>query len=140
MDFTPTEEQQAVRGLAQQLLATATHPGLGVAGFDTDLWARLAEAGLLGLSRDLPLAVAAVLAEETGKAAGRVPVVPVLAALPSLTDQGPVGEVLAGTRLVVPALQADGWKAAVTVADRRLTGFQVPVACLSEATHASVCA
>src|SRR6476661_2951479 len=117
MDFTPTEEQQAVRGLAQQLLATATHPGLGVEGFDTDLWARLAEAGLLGLSRDLPLAVAAVLAEETGKAAGRVPVVPVLAALPALEDQSLVDAVLAGETLVVPAIGADGWKGGVTVTD-----------------------
>ncbi|MGB8650675.1 MAG: acyl-CoA dehydrogenase family protein, partial [Mycobacteriales bacterium] len=87
MDFTPTEEQQAVRGLVTDLLATATHPGPAVEGFDTDLWARLAEAGLLGLGvaeelggGGLPLAVAAVLAEEAGRAAARVPLVPVLAA------------------------------------------------------------
>lgn len=140
MDFTPTEEQEAVRGLAQQLLATATHPGIGVAGFDTDLWTRLAEAGLLGLSRDLPLAVAAVLAQETGKAAGRVPVVAVLAALPSLSDQGLVDQVLAGESLVVPALSADGWKGGVTASDGRLTGTQVAVAWASEASHAVVAA
>lgn len=140
MDFTPTEEQAAVRGLAQQLLATATHPGVGLEGFDTDLWARLAEAGLLGLSRDLPLAVAAVLAEETGKAAGRVPVVPVLAALPALEDAALVDEVLAGSRIVVPAIGADGWKGGVTATDGRLTGTQVAVAWAAEASHAVVAA
>ncbi|MFN2537041.1 MAG: acyl-CoA dehydrogenase family protein [Mycobacteriales bacterium] len=138
MDFTPTEEQEAVRGLAHQLLTTATHPGLGVAGFDADLWAKLAGAGVLGLSRDLPLAVAAVLAEETGKAAGRVPVVPVLAALPALQDQALVDAVLAGDRIVVPALQADGWRGGVTASEGRLTGTQVAVAWASEATHAVV--
>src|SRR5881275_2431536 len=132
MDFTPTEEQQAVRGLAQQLLATATHPGLGVEGFDTALWAKLAEAGLLGLSRDLPLAVASVLAEETGKAAGRVPVVPVLAALPALTDEALIARVLAGETVVVPALGANGWKAGVTAEGGRLTGTQIAVAWASE--------
>jgi acyl-CoA dehydrogenase len=140
MDFTPTEEQEAVRGLAQQLLATATHPGIGVAGFDTDLWSRLVEAGLLGLSRDLPLAVASVLAEETGKAAGRVPVVPVLAALPSLTDQALIEQVVAGEAIVVPALHADGWKGGVTATEGRLSGTQVAVAWASEASHAVVAA
>lgn len=147
MDFTPTEEQQAVRGLAQQLLATATHPGLGVEGFDTDLWAKLVEAGLLGLGAPeslggggLPLAVVSVLAEEAGKAAARVPLVPVLAALPALSDPALVADVLGGSRLVVPALRADGWKGGVTVADGRLTGSQVAVAWASEATHAVVSA
>ena len=88
MDFTPTEEQAAVRGLATDLFATATHPGLGVEGCDTDLYARLVEAGLLGLSvreelggGGLPLAVSAVVAEEAGKAAARTPALPVLVAL-----------------------------------------------------------
>ncbi|MCU1621705.1 MAG: putative acyl-CoA dehydrogenase [Frankiales bacterium] len=140
MDFTPTEEQEAVRGLAQQLFATATHPGLGVEGFDTELWAKLVDAGLLGLSRDLPLAVSSVLAEEAGKAAARVPLVPVLAALPALTDAALVEDVLGGSRLVVPALQADGWKGGVTATGGRLTGSQIAVAWASEATHAIVSA
>jgi alkylation response protein AidB-like acyl-CoA dehydrogenase len=140
MDFTPTEEQEAVRSLAQQLLATATHPGLGIEGFDTDLWAKLAEAGLLGLTRDLPLAVASVLAEETGKAAGRVPLLPVLAVLPALEDQAIVDEVLSGKRIVVPALQSDGWKGGMTVQGDALTGTQVAVPWASEASHAVVAA
>jgi acyl-CoA dehydrogenase len=151
MDFTPTEEQQAVRGLAAELFATATHPGLGIAGFDTDLWTRLVDAGLLGLSvaeelggGGLPLAVAAVVAEEAGRAAGRVPVVPVLAALPLLTDPALVGAVLSGTTIVVPAIGADGWTAGVT-AQRAgdgwaLTGTQLAVAWAREASHAVVAA
>ena len=65
MDFTPTEEQEAVRPLAAQLLATATHPDTGIGGFDEALWSRLVDGGLLGLAVDeklggggLPLAVA----------------------------------------------------------------------------------
>jgi acyl-CoA dehydrogenase len=147
MDFTPTEEQAAVRDLATQLFATATHPGLGVEGFDTDLWARLVEGGLLGLSvteelggGGLPLAVSAVVAEAAGKAAARVPVVPVLAALPLLEDADLVGRVLSGDAVVVPALGADGWKAGVTASDGRLTGTQLAVAWAAEASHVVVAA
>ncbi|MCU1603155.1 MAG: putative acyl-CoA dehydrogenase [Frankiales bacterium] len=142
MDFTPTEEQAAVGGLATDLFATATHPGLGVEGFDTDLWARLVEGGLLGLSvreelggGGLPLAVSAVVAEAAGKAAGRVPVVPVLTALPLLEDADLVGRVLAGDAIVVPALQADGWTGGVTATDGRLSGTQLAVAWAPEASH-----
>ncbi|MCW2600150.1 MAG: hypothetical protein JWM02_1979 [Frankiales bacterium] len=151
MDFTPTEEQQAVRGLAAQLFATATHPGLGVAGFDTDLWTRLGEAGLLGLSvaeefggGGLPLAVAAVVAEEAGRAAGRVPVVPVLAALPLLSDSPLLTAALTGSAVMVPAIGADGWTAGVTAVragDRwALSGTQLAVAWAREASHAVVAA
>jgi acyl-CoA dehydrogenase len=147
MDFNPTEEQAAVRGLATNLFATATHPGLGVAGFDTDLYARLVEAGLLGLSvredlggGGLPLAVSAVVAEEAGRAAARTPVVPVLSALPVLEDATLVAKVLAGEAIVVPALQADGWTGGVTAGGDRLTGTQVGVAWGTEASHAVVSA
>ena len=153
MDFTPTEEQEAVRGLATQLFATATHPELAQTGFDEALWAKLAEAGLLALpvaeelgGGGLPLAVAAVLAEECGRAAGRVPLVPVLAALPLLTaaQSDLVGRVVSGDAVVVPALQADGWGAGVTAEGSgdalRLTGTQLAVAWAREASHAVVAA
>jgi alkylation response protein AidB-like acyl-CoA dehydrogenase len=137
MDFTPTEEQQAVRDLAAQLFATATHPDTGIAGFDTELWQRLTDGGLLSLTvpesqggGGLPLAVATVVAEEAGRSAARVPVVPVLAALPLLTEQ------VEG--LVVPALAAEGWGAAVTLDEGRVTGTQVAVPWASKATHAVV--
>ncbi len=147
MDFNPTEEQAAVRGLATQLFATATHPGLGVEGFDTDLYSRLVEAGLLGLSvredlggGGLPLAVSAVVAEEAGKAAARTPVVPVLSALPVLEDAALIAKVLSGEAIVVPALQADGWTAGVTADGNALTGTQLGVAWGTEASHAVVSA
>lgn len=147
MDFTPTEEQVAVRDLATQLFATATHPGLALEGFDTDLWGRLVEGGLLGLSvaedlggGGLPLAVSAVVAEAAGKAAGRVPVVPVLSVLPLLEDADLVGRVLSGDAIVVPALHADGWNAGVTASDGRLTGTQLAVAWAPEASHVVVAA
>ena len=151
MDFTPTEEQHAVRGLAAQLFATSTHPGLGVAGFDTDLWAKLAEAGLLGLSVDgelggggLPLAVAAVVAEEAGRAAARVPAVPVLAALPLLSDPALIGAALTGATIIVPAIGADGWTSGVRATrdgqSWSLRGTQLAVAWAREASHAVVAA
>jgi 3-oxocholest-4-en-26-oyl-CoA dehydrogenase beta subunit len=153
MDFTPTEEQEAVRGLATQLFATATHPELAQTGFDEALWAKLAEAGLLALpvaeelgGGGLPLAVAAVLAEECGRAAGRVPLVPVLAALPLLTaaQTDLIARVVAGDAVVVPALQADGWGAGVTAEGSgdglRLSGTQLAVAWAREASHAVVAA
>jgi acyl-CoA dehydrogenase len=147
MDFTPTEEQAAVAGLATELFGTATHPGLGIEGFDTELWAKLVEGGLLGLSvredlggGGLPVAVSAVVAEAAGKAAGRVPVVPVLTALPLLEDAALVAAVLAGTAIVVPALRADGWNAGVTATDDRLTGTQLAVAWAPEASHVVVAA
>jgi alkylation response protein AidB-like acyl-CoA dehydrogenase len=147
MDFTPTEEQVAVRGLAADLFATATHPGLGVDGFDSDLYARLVEGGLLGLSvaeelggGGLPLAVSAVVAEEAGKAAGRVPVVPVLTVLPLLEDAALIASVLDGSAIVVPALQADGWAAGVVASGGSLTGTQIAVAWAAEASHAVVAA
>ena len=153
MDFTPTEEQDDVRGLATQLFATATHPELAQTGFDDQLWAKLAEAGLLALpvseelgGAGLPLSVAAVLAEECGKAAGRIPLVPVLAALPLLTagQADLIGRVLSGDAIVVPALQADGWGAGLTASGEgdalTVSGTQLAVAWAREASHAVVAA
>lgn len=151
MDFTPTEEEQAVRGLATSLFATASQPDPGVPGFDTALWSRLADGGLLGLcvaeelgGGGLPLSVATVVAEEAGRTAARVPVVPVLAALPLLTDAGLVAQVLAGTTLVVPAIGADGWGAGVTASRDAdgwvLSGTQLAVAWARQASYAVVAA
>jgi alkylation response protein AidB-like acyl-CoA dehydrogenase len=147
MDFTPTEEQDAVRGLATSLFATATHPGVGVEGFDTALWSKLADGGLLGLSvpeelggGGLPLAVAAVVAEECGRAAGRVPVVPVLSALSVLEDTALITKVLSGEAVVVPALAADGWTSGVLESGGALTGTQLAIAWADEATHVVVAA
>ena len=159
MDFTPTEEQEAVRGLATSLLATGTAAEVGLTGFDEALWARLGESGLLGMALPeevggggLGLAEACVVAEETGRAAGRVPVVALLTALPTLAASGRhadlVEQAIGGATLVVPALAEHG------VGDPRtpsvtakedgdgfmLTGTRVAVAWAREASHLVVSA
>lgn len=156
MDFTPTEEQAAVRELAARLLATGTAAEVGLAGFDAALWSRLGESGLLGMALPeevdgggLGLAEACVVAEEAGRAAGRVPAVPVLAALQTIAVSGGSlhGDLLrsavAAQSLVVPALaehgvgdplhpsvravrDGDGWT---------LSGTRVAVAWAREAAH-----
>ncbi|MDT7537872.1 MAG: 3-oxocholest-4-en-26-oyl-CoA dehydrogenase beta subunit [Actinomycetota bacterium] len=161
MDFTPTEEQTAVRDLAAQLLATGTPAEVGLAGFDQPLWARLGESGLLGMALPeavdgggLGLAEACVVAEETGRAAARVPVVHVLAALQTIaTTSGDrhadlLRSAVAGSAVVVPALaehgvgdplspsvratrDGDGWS---------LTGTRLAVPWAREASHLVVSA
>ena len=159
MDFTPTEEQEAVRGLATSLLATGTAATVGLEGFDEPLWGRLGESGLLGMALPeevggggLGLAEACVVAEETGRAAGRVPVLAALTALPVLASVGGHTDLLeratTGGALVVPALaehgvhdplrpsvrataDGDGWS---------LSGTRVAVAWAREASHLVVSA
>ena len=121
MDFTPTEEQTEIRDLAGRLLATGTAAELGLAGFDTALWARLGESGLLGMALPeevdgggLGLAEACVVAEETGRAAARVPAVHVLAALQTVAATSGdrhadlLRSAVAGEAVVVPALAESG--------------------------------
>ena len=57
MDFGFSEEQREVQGLAQQILSEqvtaeklARFDEYEETGFDRDLWAQLAEAGLLGVA------------------------------------------------------------------------------------------
>jgi alkylation response protein AidB-like acyl-CoA dehydrogenase len=97
MDFSLSEEQEATRDLARQILSDRmTHELLkeieaGGEGFDRDTWAELAKAGLLGIA--LPEEVAGSglgfvalcrLLEEVGRTVAPVPVLPtvVLGALP----------------------------------------------------------
>jgi alkylation response protein AidB-like acyl-CoA dehydrogenase len=161
VDFTPTEEQTEIRDLAARLLATGTAVEVGLAGFDEPLWARLGESGLLGMALPeevdgggLGLAEACVVAEETGRAAARVPTVHVLAALQTVaaTSGEQYADLLrsavAGQVLVVPALaeagvadplapsvratrDGDGWS---------LTGTRLAVPWAREAAHLVVSA
>lgn len=87
MDFALTDEQQAVRDLAAQVLADHCTPealraaeGGDSPGFDRALWAKLAEAGLLGVcvpedhgGLGLGLVELALLLEEAGRTAAPVP-------------------------------------------------------------------
>jgi len=87
MDFTTTESQQTVQALAAELLTDHCTPerlraveDSDSAGFDRDLWAKLAEAGLLGTvvpeehgGLGLGLVELSALLEEAGRAAAPVP-------------------------------------------------------------------
>lgn len=156
MDFTPSEEQTAIAEAATAVFATADPGQRALEGFDRALWGRVAAAGLLDVvlpgddSGDaLPLDVAAVVAQECGRVAGRVPAVPVLSALATLAAVGRAedGELLAaiaaGRSVVVPALTGPGcdasWLPTVTVtrADDgwECHGTQLAVAWAREASH-----
>jgi alkylation response protein AidB-like acyl-CoA dehydrogenase len=97
MDFGLTEEQEATRDLARQILTDrSTHGRLkeieaGGEGFDRDTWAELAKAGLLGIAlpedvggSGLGFVALCLLLEEVGRTVSPVPVLPtvVLGALP----------------------------------------------------------
>jgi alkylation response protein AidB-like acyl-CoA dehydrogenase len=117
VDFTRSEEQAAAAELAATLFATAEPAERGLSGFDTALWGRLAGADLLGIGTSaklggsgLGLAEASAIAEECGRAAARVPIVPVLAALGTLADLGDQHstDLLTGQAIMVPALAETG--------------------------------
>ncbi|MGB8650698.1 MAG: acyl-CoA dehydrogenase family protein [Mycobacteriales bacterium] len=93
MDFALTDDQQTVRDLAARLLSDHCTPEAlracedsDSAGFDRALWAKLAEAGLLGVcipeehgGLGLGLVELAVLLEEAGRTAAPVPLLAGLA-------------------------------------------------------------
>lgn len=106
MDFALTEEQEAVRDLARQILRESTPPErlreLETSGawYDMDLWQKLADANLLGLA--MPEEVGGggfgilelcLLLEEVGRHVAPVPVLPtaVLAGLP-IAEFGTAGQ------------------------------------------------
>jgi 3-oxocholest-4-en-26-oyl-CoA dehydrogenase beta subunit len=97
MDFSLSEEQEATRDLARQILSDrVTHERLkeieaGGDGFDRDTWAELTKAGLLGIAlpedvggSGLGFVALCRLLEEVGRTVAPVPVLPtiVLGALP----------------------------------------------------------
>ncbi len=91
MDFGFSEEQEAVRDLAKQILeGQVTHERLkeleaGEERFDRKLWQELANAGLLGITlpesvggADQGFLAVALLLEQVGHAVAMVPVLPTL--------------------------------------------------------------
>jgi alkylation response protein AidB-like acyl-CoA dehydrogenase len=97
VDFSLSEEQEATRDLARQILSDrVTHERLkeieaGGEGFDRETWAELAKAGLLGIAlpedvggSGLGFVALCRLLEEVGRTVAPVPVLPavVLGALP----------------------------------------------------------
>ncbi|MEU6990706.1 acyl-CoA dehydrogenase family protein [Streptomyces sp. NPDC046465] len=76
MDFTPTEEQAAARGLAGEIFADlATPERLAAAGTgsDAELWSSLCAAGLPGAVEDIGLLGLVLLLEEQGRVTAQVP-------------------------------------------------------------------
>ena len=161
MDFTPTEEQAEIRDLASRLLATGTAAEVGVAGFDEALWSRLGESGLLGMALPeevdgggLGLAEACVVAEETGRAAARVPVVHVLSALQTIAAASGdahadlLRSAVAAQAVVVPAFAEQGTTDPLTPSVRAtrsgdgwtLSGTRLAVAWAREAAQLVVSA
>ncbi len=105
MDFNYTEEQEAVRGLAEQIFTDrSTHERLkeveasaGPLGpFDRELWAALGEAGLLGIGlpeedggAGLDFVAVCLVLEAAGRSAAQVPVVETMAyAAPAIARFG----------------------------------------------------
>ncbi|MER5708944.1 acyl-CoA dehydrogenase family protein [Streptomyces sp. NPDC042898] len=146
MDFTPTEEQEAVRELAARIFGDlATHERLAAAGTGTDaeLWKALCAAGLPGAVEETGLLGLVLLLEEQGRTTAQVPlaascVYGILAVarhgteeqrarlLPGLRD---------GTTVVTGALPATG---GVAVREGRLGGSVDWVPWLRDATHVLV--
>src|SRR5437870_7216925 len=129
MDFSLSEEQEATRDLARQILSDReTHEHLkeieaGGEGFDRDTWAELAKAGLLGIAlpedaggSGLGFVALCRLFEEIGRTVAPLPVLPtvVLGALPiaqfgtdAQKQQYPPG-VVAGDTVLTSALVETG--------------------------------
>ena len=97
MDFSFSEEQEAIRGLAQQILEAEVTPerlkevGAGTERFDRHTWEQLAKANLLGLSlpedaggSGLGFVETCLLLEQVGRTVALVPVLPtvVMGAMP----------------------------------------------------------
>jgi alkylation response protein AidB-like acyl-CoA dehydrogenase len=97
VDFSFSEEQEAIRGLAQQILEAEVTPerlkevGAGTERFDRRTWEELAKANLLGLSlpadaggSGLGFVETCLVLEQVGRTVALVPVLPtvVLGALP----------------------------------------------------------
>src|SRR4051812_26032119 len=110
MDFSLTDDQEALRGLARQILSEgATHDRLkelessGWSVFDRELWRRLADAGITGIAvpeaqggGGLGFLELATVCEEVGRTVAPVPAVATLVAAYALARHGAGQQVLAG--------------------------------------------
>ena len=130
MDFSYSEEQEAVRELADRIFDDlATHERLRALEqqeadrFDADLWAELANAGLVGIAvperlggGGLGFVAAALVCEAAGRTAAYVPAVETVATgAPAIAEFGTAAQhdawlpgVIAGTAVVTTALAEVG--------------------------------
>ncbi|MGW2300530.1 acyl-CoA dehydrogenase family protein [Streptomyces sp. NPDC001809] len=146
MDFTPTEEQAAARGLAARIFADlATHERLRAAGTgsDAELWKALCAAGLPGSVEETGLLGLVLLLEEQGRVTAQVPfaatcVYGILAVARHGTDEQRarlLPGLRDGTTVATGAFPATG---AVTSHRGRLSGTVDWVPWLRDATHVLV--
>jgi alkylation response protein AidB-like acyl-CoA dehydrogenase len=129
MDFSFSEEQLEVRGLAQKILGDQTENEHLRAidqqdeRFDRKLWSDLAEAGLLGVSLDerfggmeFGFETLCILIEEAGRTVAPIPVIPVLVSAagciqkfaPEAIRQTYLPDVASGEQLVTAAMIEPG--------------------------------
>ncbi len=128
MDFTVTEEQQDIVNLSRQILTdnvTAEHlhqyDSREVTRFDSELWALLAESGLLGIALDVNhggmgfgFGELALLAEECGRVLAPVPVIPSCVAAMAIqkfgneSDAETLADLAAGKAVISAAIQEAG--------------------------------
>ncbi|MEU2495432.1 acyl-CoA dehydrogenase family protein [Streptomyces sp. NPDC007883] len=147
MDFTPTEEQTAARGLAARVfgdLSTPERLAAAGAGTDAELWKALCAAGLTSAVEDVGLLGLVLLLEEQGRTTAQVPFA--VSCVYGLLAVGRHGTREQRARLL-PALR-DGSAVATGAfpdrgavragADGRLTGTTGWVPWLRDATHVLV--
>lgn len=148
MDFTPTEEQQALTALAAEILADlSTHERLTAAGTGTDheLWKALCAAGLPGAVAQTGLLGLVLLAEEQGRYTAQVPltahaafgILPVMAQGSDEQRERLLPGLLDGTAVTTGAF-APGTVATRDMGTWRLHGTQPVVPWLRDATHVVV--
>jgi 3-oxocholest-4-en-26-oyl-CoA dehydrogenase beta subunit len=147
MDFSFTSDQQDLRELAAKILSDATtlertkQVDAESDGFDRNLWAALADAGIVGIS--LPESVGGaglgfletcIVLEEVGRTAAPIPALAVMGlAAPALAEFGATDAlegVAAGTRIVTAALTeavGDSYEPSIAATGGKLTGEKVCV-------------
>ena len=157
MDFSFSEEQEAVRDLARQILEDqvdadrlrAVETEEGGDRFDRRTWSKLADAGLLALvvpeehgGSGLGLVEAALVAEQVGRTTAYVPVLPTLLGAMAVAELGSEEQkaavlpgVAAGSTVIAPALLGD-----VTASDGTVSGVAELVPAGTVADVLLVCA
>ncbi|MGD9959943.1 acyl-CoA dehydrogenase family protein [Nocardioides sp.] len=148
MDFTPDNEQKALREAVRDMLKRTTPPDtIGLPVHDPEQWQQFVEMGLVALPFDDSAGPVEVMlvAEELGRARVRSPYVDVLLAghLLAATGQGDLLDAMGeGQALVLPALAEPGrsWQSAasVTASGDALSGTKDPVPYAAAATHVIV--
>lgn len=165
MDFTITDEQQAlreaVRGtLSRRPSSTDSKLGAGPVPFDADTWSALVETGVPGLlwpeadgGLGAGMAELAVAAQELGAVAAQTPLADIVLAGVLVQELGTdeqraslLGGIADGSVVLLPALEEPGrrWSfgvaSSVTADGDRLTGTKAPVRFAEAATHVVVSA